>query len=70
MQRLGEKTGLVELRQWDGSLLRRTDLLRFRPGVDPDAVEFPTGYAEAARESWAVFARLREQGVVLGTRSG
>jgi hypothetical protein len=41
--------GLLELRQWDGSLLRRTDLLRFRPGVDPDAVEFPTGYAEAAR---------------------
>ena len=58
------EAGLVELRQWDGSLLRRTDLLRFRPGVDPDAVEFPTGYAEAARESWAVFARLREQGVV------
>ena len=24
--------GLLELRQWDGSLLRRTDLLRFRPG--------------------------------------
>ncbi len=30
--------GLLELRQWDGSLLRRTDLLRFRPGVDPDGV--------------------------------
>jgi hypothetical protein len=56
--------GLLELRQWDGSLLRRTDLLRFRPGVDPDAVEFPTGYAEAARESWAVFTRLRREGVV------
>jgi len=56
--------GLLELRQWDGSLLRRTDLLRFRPGVDPDQVEFPTGYAEAARDSWACFARLRGEGVV------
>jgi hypothetical protein len=56
--------GLLELRQWDGSLLRRTDLLRFRPGVDPDSVQFPTGYAEAARESWAVFTRLRREGVV------
>jgi len=44
--------GLLELRQWDGSLLRRTDLLRFRPGIDPDGVDFPTGYADAARESW------------------
>jgi hypothetical protein len=58
------EAGLVELRQWDGSLLRRTDLLRFRPGVDLDAVEFPTGYAEAARESWAIFARLRKEGVI------
>jgi hypothetical protein len=58
------EAGLLELRQWDGSLLRRTDLLRFRPGVDPDSVEFPTGYAEAARESWGVFARLRGEGVV------
>ena len=58
------EAGLLELRQWDGSLLRRTDLLRFRPGVDPDSVAFPTGYAEAARESWAVFTRLRRDGVV------
>ena len=58
------EAGLVELRQWDGSLLRRTDLLRFRPGVDPDSVEFPTSYAEAARESWSLFARLRREGVI------
>jgi hypothetical protein len=56
--------GLLELRQWDGSLLRRTDLLRFRPGVDPDGVQFPTGYAEAARDSWALFERLRGEGAV------
>jgi hypothetical protein len=56
--------GLLELRQWDGSLLRRTDLLRFRPGVDPESVDFPTGYAEAARDSWACFERLRREGAV------
>jgi hypothetical protein len=54
----------LELRQWDGAVLRRIELLRFRPGVDPDAVEFPTGYAEAALESWATFDRLRREGVV------
>jgi hypothetical protein len=58
------EAGLLELRQWDGSLLRRTDLLRFRPGVDPAGVDFPTGYAEAARDSWACFERLRREGVV------
>ncbi len=56
--------GLLELRQWDGSLLRRTNLLRFRPGVDPHGVDFPTGYAEAARDSWACFEGLRTEGAV------
>jgi hypothetical protein len=56
--------GFLELRQWDGSLLRRASLLRFRPGVDPDAVDFATGYAEAALESWALFSRLRTDGVL------
>jgi hypothetical protein len=56
--------GLLELRQWDGSLLRRAPLLRFRPGIDPDRVDFPTGYAEAAAESWALFERLRGEGVL------
>jgi hypothetical protein len=59
-----EDAGLLELRQWDGSLLRRASLLRFRRGVDPDAVDFATGYAEAALESWALFARLRTEGVL------
>jgi len=54
----------LTLRVWDGSILRTTPLLRFRPGVDPDAVDFPTGYAEAARASWAVFDRLRRAGVL------
>jgi hypothetical protein len=61
------EAGLLELRQWDGSLLRRSDLLRFRPGVDPGSVDFPTGYAGAAQESWALFERLRGEGAVPGS---
>jgi len=52
------------LRQWDGKVLRETPLLRFRDGVNPDAVAFDTGYAAAARESFAVFERLQAAGVV------
>jgi hypothetical protein len=58
------EAGLLELRQWDGSLLRRAELLRFRPGVDPDTVRFETGYAEAALGSWAVFDGLRRASVL------
>jgi hypothetical protein len=58
------EAGLLELRQWDGSLLRRSELLRFRPGVDPDSVRFETGYAEAALASWAIFDGLRRSGVL------
>jgi len=58
------EAGLLELRQWDGSLLRRASLLRLKPGVDPGTVDFPTGYAEAAAGSWTVFERLRARGLV------
>jgi hypothetical protein len=51
-----------ELRQWDGVLLRTTEWLRFRPGIDPASVTFDTGYAQAAIESYAVFRRLRDAG--------
>ena len=55
---------LFALRQWDGTLLRETPLLRFRPGVDPATVTFETGYAPAARASYDVFRRLRAAGGV------
>jgi hypothetical protein len=55
---------LLELHQWDGSLLRKSELLRFKPGVDPDGVEFETGYDKAALASWTVFERLQEAGVI------
>ena len=47
------ETAPIEIRQWDGSLLRRSELFRLRQGVDPEAVDFETGYAEAALDSWA-----------------
>ena len=53
-----------ELRQWDGALIRTTDWLRFRPGVDPATVSFDTGYATAARDSYAVFRRLCQAGSI------
>ncbi len=34
-----------ELRQWDGAVLRTTEWIRFRPGIDPATVTFDTGYA-------------------------
>ncbi len=52
------------LRQWDGVIVRTTDWIRFRPGIDPATVTFDTGYAEAAIDSYAVFRRLRETGEI------
>ena len=52
------------LRQWDGKLLRETPLLRFRSGVDPGRVAFETGYATAARASYAIFRALRDERVI------
>jgi hypothetical protein len=52
------------LRQWDGKVLRETPLLRLREDIDPDTVVFETGYAAAARESFAVFQQLRLEGVI------
>ncbi|HEY7576173.1 MAG TPA: hypothetical protein VH855_01145 [Acetobacteraceae bacterium] len=53
-----------EVRQWDGQVLRTTDWLRFKSGIDPATVTFETGYATAARESYAVFRGLREAGEI------
>jgi hypothetical protein len=52
------------LRQWDGQVIRTTEWLRFKPGVDPASVSFDTGYDAAARESYQVFRRLRDAGEI------
>ena len=54
----------LTLHQWDGKLLRSLPLLRFKAGVNPDTVEFATGYDKAAMYSYGVFTRLREEGVI------
>ena len=58
------EAGHIEIKQWDGVVLRRSELFRIKPGVDPAGVEFATGYAEAAVASWAVFDRLRRDGAL------
>lgn len=50
--------------QWDGKVIRETKRLRFKPGIDAESVTFDTGYDRAARESYAVFSRLRRDGVI------
>src|SRR5262249_31235012 len=38
--------------------------VRFKPGVDPHAVVFETGYDKAALASYEVFQRLRDAGTI------
>lgn len=54
----------LPVHQWDGTLLRETPLIRFKPGVDPAGVVFETGYAAAARDSYETFRRLRAAGTI------
>jgi len=50
--------------QWDGKVVREIEQARFKPGIDPAAVAFETGYDKAALASWAVFRRLRDSGTI------
>jgi hypothetical protein len=50
--------------QWDGRVLREIPRLRLRPGAEPDPATFATGYADMAIESWGLFQRLQQQGVI------
>jgi hypothetical protein len=50
--------------QWDGKLIREIPRLRVKPGATPDAATFRTGYAEMATESWTLFDRLQQAGVI------
>src|SRR3954451_1378796 len=50
--------------QWDGKLIREIPRLRLRPGAIPDPASFKTGYAAMAIESWALFHRLQQAGVI------
>ena len=68
---LGQAEGIERVGD-EPRMLRMLDArpLRVADGVDPAAIQFPPlGYAAAAEESYAIFRRLREEGVVpAGTR--
>ncbi len=54
----------MKLYQWDGKFLRSLPLLRFKEDIDPDSVEFTTGYDQAAEYSYGIFKRLRSEGLI------
>ena len=59
-----DAAGILTLNEWDGTLLRETDLLRFKADVDPDTVTFETGYDTAALASWEIFRSLQGRGAI------
>jgi hypothetical protein len=50
--------------QWDGKVVREIPRLRIKPGAKPEAGSFQTGYADTAMESWGLFDRLQNAGVI------
>jgi hypothetical protein len=50
--------------QWDGKLLREIPRLRMKPGARLDPTTVKTGYADMAIESWRLFDRLQQEGVI------
>ena len=50
--------------QWDGKVVREIPRLRLIEGIDIDPEKFLTGYADMAIDSWAVFKRLQDEGVI------
>ena len=61
---IDETADPVKLHSWDGKLLHEETLFRFKPDVDPDTVQFETGYDKAAVYSYREFIRLRQLGIV------
>lgn len=54
----------LPVKQADGTVHRHINLVRLKPGIDPDRVDFDTGYDVAALESYRTFRRLREDGSI------
>ena len=52
----------LEIREWNGRLLRAMPLLRFKAGTDLASVCFETGYGAAALDSYSVFGTMRRNG--------
>jgi hypothetical protein len=54
----------LAVKQADGTVHRRIQLVRLKPGVDADSIEFDTGYDRAALASYQTFRRLRDDGTI------
>jgi hypothetical protein len=52
------------VRQSDGTILRHIQLVRLKSGVDPEQVEFSTGYESVAWISYQVFQQMRRAGTI------
>ena len=52
------------MRLASGKVHRELKRLRIRPGIDPHAIAFETGYAAMATDSFATFDRLQREGVI------
>jgi hypothetical protein len=48
----------------NGRVCRELRRLRVRPGIDPQAIRFETGYAAMAIDSFAIFDSLQGEGVI------
>lgn len=61
-----EDTGVapMQFRQWDGKLLREWRFLKIKDGVDPDSIEFETGYADDAIAAFEIFVGLQAEGAI------
>jgi hypothetical protein len=54
----------LPVKQADGTVHRRIQLVRLKSGVDIDSLEFDTGYDRAALASYQTFRRLRANGTI------
>ena len=56
--------------QWNGQLLREIPRLRVKPGARLNPATVKTGYANMAIESWRLFDRLQQEGVIPAGKRG
>ena len=54
----------LPVRQSNGTVHRHINLIRLKPELDPDRVDFETGYDRAALGSYRTFRRLRDDGSI------
>ena len=54
----------LKVRNWDGKVFREIHRLKMKDNVDPNSVDFVTTYDTAAKDSYAVFSKMREAKVI------